>query len=204
MPAGVGVAGACRGWRCLTSVAAAAEHCHATFPTGSRQRVLPRQLLHLAGGVPLTHCAGLLPAGCRGKRTATNDFAGVVHRMKLLGFTSIRLPFKFDYLMQPIPGSKSEFTACMRDDPTYVATKIVKDPECITTATPPAYTGMPHPPPCVGVSDPAVCSLPWEAPFRAGYTPHANSGQIGGLKLSQCNWYLPSAWNGANVLGIHR
>jgi hypothetical protein len=30
----------------------------------------------------------------RGKRTLTNDFATVVHRIKLLGFNAVRLPFQ--------------------------------------------------------------------------------------------------------------
>ncbi|GBF87397.1 glycoside hydrolase [Raphidocelis subcapitata] len=141
-----------------------------------------------------------------GKRTMTNDFAGVVYRMKLLGFNAVRLPFSFKDLNKDLPAPGSEFGACMRDDPSTIVERTT-DPRLVTRLAnrggarfpAPPYTGMQHPPPR-NASWPAACGLPWEAPllrrFRRG-----REGGDDALRLTQCNWYLP---HGEGVAAIHR
>lgn len=49
-----------------------------------------------------------------GKRRMTNDFAAVVYRIKLLGFNSIRVQFRFSDLSMDLPsGSEPEFFPCL-------------------------------------------------------------------------------------------
>ncbi|WIA11531.1 hypothetical protein OEZ85_011642 [Tetradesmus obliquus] len=141
-----------------------------------------------------------------GKRRLTNDFAAIVHRIKLLGFNAIRVQFKFSDLNLDIPtGSDPEFFPCLLDSDAYIGAYKTMDPQLIAglgdkwsldAIAPylPKYKGMQHPPPKTGNPQ---CDGPWSAPFLDSY-----KGGIGKtLNLTMCNWYLPQ---GPNVPALYR
>jgi aryl-phospho-beta-D-glucosidase BglC (GH1 family) len=92
---------------------------------------------------PAIGAEGVAPLGginFWGKRTLTNDFATVVHRMKLLGFNTVRLPFTFAELNDDLPGTSAggvggEFFPCMRDDAAAVALRTI-DPLLVAQLKP--------------------------------------------------------------------
>ncbi|GBF93295.1 glycoside hydrolase [Raphidocelis subcapitata] len=138
-----------------------------------------------------------------GKRRLTNDFATVAWRMRLLGFNAVRLPFSFAALAQEL-ADDPPVTACVNELDEWIAASKTFDPQLLAAGAAPqlpaayAYSGMRHPPDAPG--QPAACAGPWTAPFLPSYDgPRAGLGSE--LRLTICNWYLPS---GAGVLGLHR
>jgi hypothetical protein len=154
-----------------------------------------------------------------GKRTSTNDFASVVHALKVLGFNSVRVPFTFAELAAPLPATADgkapgETSLCMRDDLDQLTLTRLADPAldaaalrsaAANGAAPgfPRYSGAPHPPPPrfwpMDSSTRAKCDLPWEAPLIGGHTDPSTGGST--LRLTTCNWYLPQA---PGTAAIHR
>jgi hypothetical protein len=156
-----------------------------------------------------------------GKRTSTNDFASVVHAIKLLGFNAVRVPFTFAELAAPLPANgdgsgraPGEFALCLRDDLDALAFSRLADPALDPAALRrsagggaassfPRYAGAPHPPPPefwpAGPSARAQCDLPWEAPLAGGVSDPSRGDRT--LRLTTCNWYLPQA---PGTAAIHR
>lgn len=91
---------------------------HRLWKSSDVQGSLFVQHCHMFCGFHIT-VAMLLPqccccCCCRGKRRLTNDFAAIVHRIKLLGFNAIRVQFKFSDLNLDIPtGLDPEFFPCL-------------------------------------------------------------------------------------------
>jgi len=168
-----------------------------------------------------------LKAYAWGRRTATNDFAGVVHAIKALGFNAVRVPFTFSELAAPLPpaadgaGGRAppEYALCLNDDLEELNFRRLADPSLDLAALRaavaagggraagkfPRYAGAPHPPPArfwPSQDDPerrAACDLPWEAPMRGGYADPSRDDPL--LRLTTCNWYLPQA---PGTAAIHR
>lgn len=154
-----------------------------------------------------------------GKRTSTNDFASVVHAIKLLGFNAVRVPFSFAELAAPIRDTADgrapgEYALCLRDDLDALAFSRLADPNldqaalraaAANGAAPsfPRYSGALHPPPSrFWPTDPAArakCDLGWEAPLIGGYTDPSRNDAV--LRLTSCNYYLPQA---PGMAAIHR